>query len=160
MFMRIMRHAASMDKWEPSLLQFVLWNVVSEWFETYEQTVSICDLHRKEYAFIIYGKKGYQMDYHNGREAEMEAALDVAEGADIIMVKPALPYLDVIARLRPQIKRPMAAYCVSGEYAMLQMAVSQGLVNPDIIYESHIAIKRAGADIILSYFAPDLAKIL
>lgn len=62
-FMRIMRHAASMDKWEPSLLQFVLWNVVSEWFETYEQTVSICDLHRKEYAFIIYGKKGYQMDY-------------------------------------------------------------------------------------------------
>ena len=105
-------------------------------------------------------RKGYQMDYHNGREAEMEAALDVAEGADIIMVKPALPYLDVIARLRPQIKRPMAAYCVSGEYAMLQMAVSQGLVNPDIIYESHIAIKRAGADIILSYFAPDLAKIL
>jgi len=105
-------------------------------------------------------RKGYQMDYHNGREAELEAALDVAEGADIIMVKPALPYLDVIARLRPQIKRPMAAYCVSGEYAMLQVAVSQGLVQPDIIYESHIAIKRAGADIILTYFAPELAKIL
>ena len=105
-------------------------------------------------------RKSYQMDYHNGREAELEAALDVAEGADIIMVKPALPYLDVIARLRPQIQRPMAAYCVSGEYAMLQMAVSQGVVQPDIIYESHIAIKRAGADIILTYFAPELAKIL
>ena len=93
-------------------------------------------------------RKAYQMDYHNGREAEMEAALDVAEGADIIMVKPALPYLDVLARLRPQINRPMAAYCVSGEYAMLQMAVN------------HIAIKRAGADIILTYFAPELAKNL
>lgn len=90
----------------------------------------------------------------------MEAALDVAEGADIIMVKPALPYLDVLARLRPQINRPMAAYCVSGEYAMLQMAVNRGLVQPDIIYESHIAIKRAGADIILTYFAPELAKNL
>ena len=105
-------------------------------------------------------RKAYQMDYHNGREAEMEAALDVAEGADIIMVKPALPYLDVLARLRPQINRPMAAYCVSGEYAMLQMAVNRGLVQPDIIYESHIAIKRAGADIILTYFAPELAKNL
>lgn len=105
-------------------------------------------------------RKAYQMDYHNGREAEMEAALDVAEGADIIMVKPALPYLDVVARLRPQIKRPLAAYCVSGEYAMLQMAVNRGLVQPDIIYESHIAIKRAGADIILTYFAPELAKNL
>lgn len=105
-------------------------------------------------------RKAYQMDYHNGREAEMEAALDVAEGADIIMVKPALPYLDVLTRLRPQINRPMAAYCVSGEYAMLQMAVNRGLVQPDIIYESHIAIKRAGADIILTYFAPELAKNL
>ena len=105
-------------------------------------------------------RKSYQMDYHNGREAELEAALDVAEGADIIMVKPALPYLDVVARLRPQIKQPMAAYCVSGEYAMLQLAVSQGLVQPDIIYESHIAIKRAGADIILTYFAKELAWTL
>lgn len=105
-------------------------------------------------------RKGYQMDIHNAREAEYEAALDVQEGADIIMVKPALAYLDIIARIRPQIKKPMAAYCVSGEYTMLKTAVDQGYMNESVIYESHIAIKRAGADVILTYFAKDMAKYL
>lgn len=105
-------------------------------------------------------RKGYQMDYHNSREAELEAALDIAEGADIIMVKPALAYLDIIAKLRPQVKRPMATYCVSGEYSMLRMAVDRGLMREDVIYESHIAMKRAGADIILTYFAEELGRLL
>lgn len=105
-------------------------------------------------------RKGYQMDYHNVREAEHEAELDSAEGADIIMVKPALAYLDVIAKIRPQVKKPMAAYCVSGEYTMLKLAVDKGVMNEEVIYESHIAIKRAGADVILTYFAKDLGKFL
>ncbi len=105
-------------------------------------------------------RKGYQMDYHNVREAEHEAELDVAEGADIIMVKPALAYLDVIAKIKPQLKKPMAAYCVSGEYSMLKLAVDQGLMREEVIYESHIAIKRAGADVIITYFAKELGKFL
>ena len=105
-------------------------------------------------------RKGYQMDYHNSREAEVEAALDVKEGADIIMVKPALAYLDIIAKLRPQIKKPMAAYCVSGEYTMMKLAVDKGVVSEELIYESHIAMKRAGADVILTYFAKDLGRFL
>ena len=100
------------------------------------------------------------MDYHNVREAEHEAELDVAEGADIIMVKPALAYLDVIAKIKPQLKKPMAAYCVSGEYSMLKLAVDQGLMREEVIYESHIAIKRAGADVIITYFAKELGKFL
>lgn len=105
-------------------------------------------------------RKCYQMDYHNVREAEHEAELDVAEGADIIMVKPALAYLDVIAKIKPQLKKPMAAYCVSGEYSMLKLAVDQGLMREEVIYESHIAIKRAGADVIITYFAKELGKFL
>lgn len=105
-------------------------------------------------------RKAYQMDIHNAREAEMEAELDIKEGADIIMVKPALAYLDIIARICPQIKKPMAAYCVSGEYTMLRMSVDKGYMNESVIYESHIAIKRAGADVILTYFAKDIAKLL
>ncbi|MEG1823037.1 MAG: porphobilinogen synthase, partial [Clostridiales bacterium] len=105
-------------------------------------------------------RKSYQMDFHNVREAEHEAQLDLQEGADIIMVKPALAYLDVIAKIRPQIKKPMAAYCVSGEYTMLKLAVDKGLMSEEVIYESHIAIKRAGADVILTYFAKDIGKFL
>lgn len=105
-------------------------------------------------------RKGYQMDYHNAREAKTEVMLDLHEGADIIMVKPALSYLDILANLRPKISKPMATYCVSGEYAMLKMAVDQNLVAPDIVYESHIAMKRAGADIILTYFAKELGHLL
>ena len=105
-------------------------------------------------------RKGYQMDYHNAREAKTEVMLDLHEGADIVMVKPALAYLDILANLRSKISKPLATYCVSGEYAMLETAVRQQLVSPDIIYESHIAMKRAGADIIITYFAKELGRLL
>lgn len=105
-------------------------------------------------------RKGYQMDYHNVREALHEAELDDREGADIIMVKPAMAYLDVIAKVKPLTHKPIAAYCVSGEYSMLKNAVDAGLMREEVIYESHIAIKRAGADVIITYFAKDLQKFI
>ncbi len=100
----------------------------------------------------------YQMDPANRREAMREAALDVAEGADIIMVKPALPYLDILSDLRAEFDLPVAAYQVSGEYAMLQAAAANGWIDLQrCAMESLISIKRAGADMILTYFAKDVA---
>ncbi|CAN5801455.1 porphobilinogen synthase [soil metagenome] len=99
-------------------------------------------------------RKTYQMDYRNSSEALREAALDEAEGADMLMVKPALPYLDVLARLREKTALPLVAYNVSGEYAMLKAAVSAGaLEEAPAVLESLTAIKRAGADLIVSYHA-------
>jgi porphobilinogen synthase len=101
----------------------------------------------------------YQMDSGNRREALHEAALDVAEGADVIMVKPALPYLDVLSDIREAFNVPVAAYQVSGEYAMLHAAAANGWIDLDrCALESLIAIKRAGADMILTYFAKDVAR--
>ena len=101
----------------------------------------------------------YQMDTGNRREALREAALDVAEGADVIMVKPALPYLDVLSDIRAAFNVPVAAYQVSGEYAMLHAAAANGWIDLDrCALESLIAIKRAGADMILTYFAKDIAR--
>ncbi len=105
-------------------------------------------------------RKTYQMDYANGNEAMREIEADIAEGADIIMVKPALAYLDIIKEASLNYNMPMCAYQVSGEYAMLKMAVEQGLMNEDVIYESLIAIKRAGAQLIITYFALDIARKL
>ena len=103
----------------------------------------------------------YQMDFANGREAIKEMLLDVAESADIVMVKPALPYLDIIARVREATYLPVAAYNVSGEYAMLWAAGNAGWLDLErTMMESLIAIKRAGADIILTYFAKRAAKLL
>ncbi len=103
----------------------------------------------------------HQMDPANSDEATMEAALDVQEGADIIMVKPALPYLDIIYRLKTEFQMPTAAYNVSGEYAMLKAASQNGwLDEKQVMYESLISIKRAGADMIITYFARDMAEIL
>lgn len=97
-------------------------------------------------------KKTYQMDPANVREALLEAALDEEEGADILMIKPATLYLDVIARLREQTRRPIAAYHVSGEYAMVMAAHQAGYLNaPQVFYESLLSIKRAGADLIFTY---------
>lgn len=96
----------------------------------------------------------YQMDPANAREAMREAELDEAEGADMLMVKPALPYLDVLARLRPGTNLPLVAYQVSGEYAMLKAAAAAGaLEEPEAVRESLLAIRRAGADLILTYYA-------
>lgn len=106
-------------------------------------------------------KKSYQMDPANSDEALHECALDLAEGADIIMVKPGMPYLDVVRRVKDELKAPTFVYQVSGEYAMHVAAFEQGWLNRDaVILESLLAFKRAGADAILTYFAKDAAKLL
>ncbi len=106
-------------------------------------------------------KKTYQMDYANVREALREAYLDESEGADVLMVKPGLPYLDVIKTLRDNTTLPIAAYNVSGEYAMVKAASEKGWIDGDkVMIEMLWSFKRAGADMILTYFAKDAAKIL
>lgn len=105
-------------------------------------------------------RKSYQMDPANSNEALREGALDCKEGADMIMVKPALSYLDIIYRFKETFNKPIVAYNVSGEYSMLKMAVHNGLLSEEAIYESVLSIKRAGADIIITYFAKDLARKL
>jgi porphobilinogen synthase len=106
-------------------------------------------------------RRGYQMDPANAREAMKEAELDYEEGADILMVKPAMPYLDVIRMVRDRFDVPVAAYQVSGEYAMIKAAGRLGWIDEErVALESLIAIKRAGADIILTYFAREVANRL
>ena len=106
-------------------------------------------------------RRGYQMDPANGREALVEVALDLAEGADMVMVKPALAYLDVIADVRASFDVPVAGYHVSGEYAMVKAAAQLGWIDGDAVAIEHlIAIKRAGADMILTYLAREFAEAL
>ena len=106
-------------------------------------------------------RRGYQMDPANAREALAEVALDVVEGADIVMVKPALAYLDVIRDVRDAVDLPVAAYHVSGEYSMVKAAAANGWIDGDAVALEHVtAIKRAGADFVLTYFARELAERL
>ncbi|MCP4691092.1 MAG: porphobilinogen synthase, partial [Desulfobacterales bacterium] len=106
-------------------------------------------------------RRTYQMDPANALEAIREVSMDVEEGADIIMVKPALPYLDVICRVRDEIDLPVAAYNVSGEYSMIRAAEKMGwLDGTKVMMETLTSIKRAGADMILTYFAVDAARTL
>jgi len=106
-------------------------------------------------------RKGYQQDIRNAREAMAEIRADVDEGADMIMVKPAMPYLDVLARARAELDLPLAAYHVSGEYAMVHAAAERGWIDGDAVaLEQITAIKRAGADVVLTYFARSLAELL
>ena len=106
-------------------------------------------------------RRAYQMDPANSDEAMREITLDVAEGADIIMVKPALAYLDVIRRAKEEFDLPLAAYNVSGEFSMIKAAAQMGWIDGErAMLESLTAIRRAGADMIITYFAPDVAKIL
>jgi len=127
-----------------------------------------------KYASVFYGpfrdaagsaprsgdRRGYQMDPANAREAMREIALDVEEGADIIMVKPAMPYLDIIRMARDRFDLPIAAYQVSGEYSMIQAAAARGMIDRErAIEESLTSIRRAGADIILTYFAREAARL-
>jgi len=106
-------------------------------------------------------RAGYQMDPANAREALKEAFTDVEEGADIIMIKPALPYLDIIHQVRANINLPIAAYNVSGEYAMVKAADQNGwIAGEKVMMEMLLSIKRAGADLILTYFAKEVAKLL
>jgi len=106
-------------------------------------------------------RRGYQQDPSNRREALAEVTLDVAEGADMVMVKPALTSLDIIADVRAAVDLPVAAYHVSGEYAMVKAAAAQGWVDgPAVALEQLTAVKRAGADFVLTYFAAELAEVL
>ncbi|MEE8574468.1 MAG: porphobilinogen synthase [Thermodesulfobacteriota bacterium] len=106
-------------------------------------------------------RRSYQMDPPNTDEAVREAGLDIGEGADIIMVKPALPYLDIIRRIKDEFDYPIAAYNVSGEYSMIKAAEEKGWMDGErAMMESLVSIKRAGADMILTYFAKDAAKLL
>lgn len=142
--------------------------------EAHHEEVSILSYTAK-YASAYYGpfrgaldsapkagdKKTYQMDPANWREALREAEQDVAEGADMLMVKPAGPYLDIIRALREEVDLPMAAYQVSGEYLMIKSAAADGWIDEEkVMLESLMGIKRAGADMILTYFAKDAAKLL
>ena len=128
-----------------------------------------------KYASVFYGpfreaadstpqfgdRRGYQMDPANAVEALREIALDIDEGADIVMVKPALPYLDVISRAKAEFGLPLAAYSVSGEYAMIKAAAQLGWLDGErAMMEALTSIKRAGADIVITYFAPDVARLL
>ena len=105
-------------------------------------------------------KKTYQMDFRNSDEAIREVALDIKEGADMIMVKPGMPYLDIIKSIKEKFKVPVFAYQVSGEYSLLETGVSKKLIQKNAIYESLISFKRAGANAIVSYYADRLDKIL
>jgi porphobilinogen synthase len=106
-------------------------------------------------------RRSYQMDPANSQEAMREVRLDIAEGADIVMVKPALPYLDIIYRVKQSFDLPVAAYNVSGEYAMIKAAALQGWIDGDrVMLESLLSIRRAGADMILTYFAKEAARLL
>ena len=105
-------------------------------------------------------KKTYQMDYRNSNEAIREVALDIKEGADFVMVKPGLPYLDVIKSIKDNFKIPVFVYQVSGEYSMIKNAISKGLLDKESVIESLISFKRSGASAIITYFALDIAKKL
>jgi len=110
---------------------------------------------------LIGDKRTYQMDYANTDEAIREAELDLAEGADMLMVKPGMPYLDVLSRLKERFRMPTLAYQVSGEYAMIEAAIGNGWLDRDrVVPEALMAFKRAGADAVLTYFAPWLAERL
>src|SRR5262249_23436723 len=141
--------------------------------EGYEQTAILA--YSAKYASGYYGpfreavqsapregdRRGYQMDPANAREAIREGSMDVAEGADIGMVKPALAYLDVLARVRDEVDLPVAAYNVSGEYAMLKAAAERGWIDYDrVMMETLLGIRRAGADLILTYHAKEAARLL
>ena len=105
-------------------------------------------------------KKTYQMDYTNSDEAIREVALDIKEGADMVMVKPGMPYLDIIKSIKEKFKLPVFAYQVSGEYSLIETAIAKKLINKNAIYESLVAFKRAGANAIVSYYADRLDKII
>jgi porphobilinogen synthase len=105
-------------------------------------------------------KKNYQMDFSNKNESLREVALDIKEGADMVMVKPGMPYLDIVKLIKDNFKIPVLAFQVSGEYSMIKQSINNKLINEDSIIESLISFKRAGASAIVSYFALDIAKKL
>ena len=109
---------------------------------------------------LIGNKKNYQMDFKNSKEALREVALDISEGADFVMVKPGMPYLDIIKLIKDNFKIPVFAYQVSGEYSLIMNGINNKILNEDAIYESLISFKRAGANAIITYFADQIANKL
>jgi len=109
---------------------------------------------------LVGDKKNYQMDYSNSKEALREVALDIKEGADFVMVKPGLPYLDIIKTIKDNFKIPVFAYQVSGEYSLIKNAVNNKVLNNDVIIETLTSFKRAGANAIVTYFAEEIAEQL
>ena len=105
-------------------------------------------------------KKNYQMDFKNSNEALREVSLDIKEGADMVMVKPGLPYLDIIRLVKENFKIPVLAYQVSGEYSLLSNGINKGIIDKNVVLETLIAFKRAGANAIVSYYADRIDKIL
>jgi len=105
-------------------------------------------------------KKTYQMDFKNSQEALREVALDINEGADMVMVKPGMPYLDIIRTVKDNFKIPVFSYQVSGEYSLIKNGIKNNLINEDAILESLISLKRAGSSAIVSYFSLEIAKKL
>ena len=105
-------------------------------------------------------KKNYQMDFSNSQESLREVALDISEGADFVMVKPGLPYLDIIKLVKDTFKIPVFAYQVSGEYNLIKNGINKGILNEDAVIESLISFKRAGASAIVTYFADQIANKL
>ena len=105
-------------------------------------------------------KKNYQMDFRNSNEALREVALDIKEGADMVMVKPGMPYLDIIRLVKDNFKIPVLAYQVSGEYSLLSNAINKGLLGNNAILESLISFKRAGANAIVSYYADKINTLI
>ena len=105
-------------------------------------------------------KKTYQMDYRNSDEALREVSMDIKEGADMVLVKPGMPYLDIIKSIKEKFSIPVLAYQVSGEYSLIINAIQKKLINYDAIYESLVAFKRAGANAIITYYADRLNRIL
>ena len=110
--------------------------------------------------FFKGNKKDYQMDFNNSKEALREVALDISEGADFVMVKPGMPYLDVIKLIKDNFKIPVFAYQVSGEYSLIKNGINNKIINEDAIYESLVSFKRAGASAIITYFADEIANRL
>ena len=110
--------------------------------------------------FLKGDKKSYQMDYRNRLEALREVSLDIKEGADIVMVKPGMPYLDIISLVKSNFKIPVFAYQVSGEYSLINNGIKKGIINNDAVLESLISFKRAGASAIVTYYADKIAKNL
>ena len=105
-------------------------------------------------------KKNYQMDIANSREALREVSLDISEGADFVMVKPGMPYLDIIKLIKDNFKIPVFAYQVSGEYSLIKSAINNNLLKEEAIYESLMSFKRAGANAVVTYFADQIASEL
>ena len=110
--------------------------------------------------FLKGDKKNYQMDFCNSKEALREVALDISEGADFVMVKPGLPYLDIIKLIKDNFKIPVFAYQVSGEYSLITTGINNKILNEDAIFESLVSFKRAGASAIVTYFAEEIADKL